>query len=55
MQINEARWIVAAFGLITCILIAYYFVKLFRDMAYGGGIELPTELPDFQRLRGKEN
>ena len=57
MQIKEARWIVAAFGLITCVLVAYYFVKLFRDMAYGGGIDAAGNLPDFERLRreGKLN
>lgn len=57
MQIKEARWIVAALGLITCVLVAYYFVKLFRDMAYGGGIDAASDLPDFERLRreGKLN
>ena len=57
MQIKEARWIVAAFGLITCILVAYYFVKLFRDMALGGGIDSASDLPDFEQLRreGKLN
>lgn len=57
MQIKEARWIVAAFGLITCVLVAFYFVKLFRDMAYGGGVSSAGELPDFERMRreGKLN
>lgn len=57
MQIKEARWIVAAFGLVTCVLVAIYFVKLFRDMALGSGNDPLGELPDFERLRqeGKLN
>lgn len=57
MQIQEARWIVAAFGLITCILIAVYVVKLFRDMALGSGSDSVNAVPDIERLRqeGKLN
>ena len=57
MQIKEARWIVAAFGLITCVLVAFYFVKLFRDMAMGASTDLEVGLTDFERLRreGKLN
>ena len=50
MQMKEARWIVAVFGLVTCVLVAVYFVKLFRDMAMGKDNESVSDLVDFQRL-----
>lgn len=57
MEIPGARWIVAGFGLITCILIAVYVVKAFRDMALGNNADTPSYLEEFQRLRdeGKLN
>ncbi len=51
MEIPGARWIVAGFGLITCILIAVYVVKAFRDMALGNSKPTTSYLDEFQRLR----
>ena len=51
MEIPGARWIVAGFGLITCILIAVYVVKAFRDMALGNSQSTTSYLEEFQRLR----
>ncbi len=54
MKMDEARWVVAIFGLVTCVLISYYFVKLFRDMATGGrDSESVSHLADFQRLHSE--
>jgi len=52
-DIPGANWIIGIAGLIISILVAYYFVKLFRDMAMGGGTpEEPTDiLNEFRRLR----
>ncbi len=57
LEIKEARWIVAFFGLVTCILVGVYVVKKFRDMALGGGTETISHLTEFQRLHeaGKLN
>jgi hypothetical protein len=53
MEIPEARWIVAISGLVIGLAIAYYFVKLFRDMALGR-VEDPTSyITEFQRLRNE--
>jgi hypothetical protein len=54
MKTDEANWIIAIFGLVTCVLVSYYFVKLFRDMALGGGAsENVSDLADFQRLHSE--
>jgi len=53
MEIPEARWIVAITGLVIGLAIAYYFVKLFRDMALGK-VEDPTSyITEFQKLRNE--
>lgn len=52
MEIPEARWIVAIAGLVICLCVAYYFVKLFRDMALGTNDSDPTSfISEFQKLR----
>ena len=51
MEIREARWLVALTGLIICICVAYYIVKLFRDMALGSGSDPTSYITDFQKLR----
>ena len=51
MEIREARWIVALSGLVICVAIAYYVVKLFRDMATGKSLEPANYISEFQRLR----
>lgn len=51
MEIPGARWIVAIAGLLIGLFVAYYVVKLFRDMALGR-VEDPTSyITDFQKLR----
>jgi hypothetical protein len=57
MEIPGARWIIAGFGLLTCVLIAVYVVKGFRDMALGHDQDSTSYLEEFQRLRdeGKLN
>ena len=52
MEIPEARWIVAIAGLVTCVCVAYYFVKFFRDMALGESSSEPISImTEFQKLR----
>ncbi len=51
MEIREARWIVIISGLVICVSIAYYVVKLFRDMATGKSMESANYISEFQRLR----
>jgi hypothetical protein len=51
MEIREARWIVVLSGLVICVAIAYYVVKLFRDMALGVSVDPSSYISDFQRLR----
>ncbi len=51
MEIPEARWIIAIAGLVIVSIIAYYIVKLFRDMALGAAREPVSYISDFQRLR----
>lgn len=51
MEIPEARWIVVLSGLVICVAVAYYVVKLFRDMATGKSDEPSNYISDFQRLR----
>ena len=51
MEIPEARWIVAVSGLVICVAVAFYVVKLFRDMALGGREDSASYITDFQRLR----
>jgi hypothetical protein len=51
MQMSEARWIVAITGLVVCVAIAFYVVKLFRDMAMGKTVDPASYISDFQKLR----
>ena len=51
MEIPEARWIVAVSGLVVCVAVAYYVVKLFRDMATGKSSEPADYISEFQKLR----
>ena len=51
MEIPEARWIVAISGLVICVAVAFFIVKLFRDMALGNTEDPAGYLTDFQRLR----
>ena len=51
MEMQEARWIVAITGLVVGVSVAFYFVKLFRDMAIGGGEDPTSYISEFQRLR----
>lgn len=57
MEIPEARWIVILAGLVISVAVAYYVVKLFRDMAMGVTPDPTSYISDFQRLReeGKLN
>lgn len=57
MEIPEARWIVILAGLVISVAVAYYVVKLFRDMAMGVSTDSTSYISDFQRLRdeGKLN
>lgn len=50
MEMREARWIVALFGLAVCVTVAVYVVKRFRDMAIGGSGDTVSHLTEFQRL-----
>jgi len=51
MEIREARWLVTLTGLIICICVGFYVVKLFRDMALGGRADPASYITDFQKLR----
>ncbi len=51
MEIPEARWIVALSGLVICLAVAFYVVKLFRDMATGKTSEPANYISEFQKLR----
>lgn len=51
MEIPEARWIVLITGLVVCVCVGYYIVKLFRDMALGGNSDPTSYITDFQKLR----
>ena len=61
MAIREARWIMAAAGLLVVLLVGFYVFKLLRDMALGntsfGSAESTDFLTEFQKLRdeGKVN
>ena len=57
MQIREVRWIVIIAGLVACLSVAFYFAKLFRDMALGKSEDPTSFITEFQRLReeGKLN
>jgi hypothetical protein len=61
MAIREARWIMAAAGLLVVLLVGFYLFKLVRDMALGntsfGSAESTDFLTEFQKLRdeGKVN
>ena len=51
MEIPEARWIVILSGLVICFAVAFFVVKMFRDMATGKTVEPSSYISDFQRLR----
>ena len=38
-------------GLVVCVAVAFYVVKLFRDMALGGREDPASYITEFQRLR----
>ena len=53
MEIPGAGWIVGISGLLIILMIAYYVVKQFRDMALGK-VEDPTSyMTEFQKLRNE--
>lgn len=51
MEIQEARWFIAFIGLVVCLIIAYYFIVLFRNMAIGESTHPTDYITEFQRLR----
>ena len=55
MQIQEARWLAAAAGLLVVLLVGFYLFKMVRDMALGntsfGSAESTDFLTEFQKLR----
>ena len=51
LEIPEVRWIVALAGLVICLFVAYYFLRLFRDMALGKTEDPTSYISEFQRLR----
>ncbi len=54
MEIPAARWIVWITVLIVAVLVAVYFVKMFRDMAMGNDSTSKAELlSDFERIRNE--
>lgn len=53
MEIPEARWIVAITGLVIGLAVAFYFVKLFRDMALGNSEDPTSYITEFQKLRNE--
>ena len=61
MAIQEARWLLAAVGLLILLLVGFYVFKLVRDIALGNASFGPAEstdfLTEFQKLRdeGKVN
>ncbi len=57
MAIREARWVIAAAGLLVSLLVGFYIFKLVRDMALGntsfGPVDSSEFLTDFQKLRNE--
>ena len=51
MQIPEARWIAILAGLVILMAIAYYVLKLLREMAIGGESPPTDFIGEFQKLR----
>ena len=51
MEIREVRWIVMIAGLVVCVCVAFYFAKLFRDMALGKSEDPTSFITEFQKLR----
>jgi len=51
MEIQEVRWIVIVAGLVTCLFIAIYIVKFFRDMALGKSDDPTDFITDCQKMR----
>jgi hypothetical protein len=50
MELPGANWVVSIFGLVSSLLIAFYVVKWFRDLAIGVGNEPISHLTEFERL-----
>lgn len=51
LEIPGARWILVFSGLLICVVIAVYVVKIFRDMALGKANDPVSHISDFQKLR----
>ena len=52
MTIPEARWVIWVTILVILLVVAIFFAKMFRDMAFGGGGEPSARmLSDFEELR----
>ena len=47
MAIREARWVMAAAGLLVLLLVVFYLFKLVRDMALGSTTANLNESADF--------
>ncbi len=51
LTIPGASLILWISALVIGLWVAYYFAKLFRDMAMGGSPDPPSYIGDFERLR----